>query len=290
MSVSSEVVIVIPIYRNDLSVFETISLDQAAKVLAGYPFVFVTSGNVDTRSHDELVGKHQVSVSKRLFDSSFFASIQGYNRLLISKRFYKQFRDYKYMLILQLDVFVFKDELQRWCESDCDYIGAPWIDGYHTPASDARYVGVGNGGFSLRKIESCLRALTSFSYIERPKELVDGLCRDFREIPFRSVCRLIKKLTLANNTFFLFNDFVHNEDDFWGRLMSRNFDWFVVPDVNEALQFSMEVCPRKMFEDNGRRLPFGCHAWWRYDLDFWRPYIEAEGHKVGASERTRYCD
>lgn len=281
MNVSSEVIIIVPIYRNNLSVFETISLDQAAKVLAGYPFVFVTSEGVDTGSHEKLVGKHQVSASKILFDSSFFASIQGYNRLLISKKFYEKFKDYKYMLILQLDVFVFRDELQRWCELDYDYIGAPWIEGYHTPEVDARYVGVGNGGFSLRKIKSCLRALTSFSYIERPKELLDGFSRNFREIPLRSVGRFIKKLTVANNTFFLFNDFVHNEDDFWGRLMTRNFDWFVVPDVNEALQFSMEVSPRKMFEDNDRRLPFGCHAWWRYDLDFWQPYIEAEGYKIG---------
>ena len=31
---------------------------------------------------------------------------------------------------------------------------------------------------------------------------------------------------------------------------------------------------------NQDRLPFGCHAWFRYDLEFWRPHIEAFGHDL----------
>jgi Protein of unknown function (DUF5672) len=40
-----------------------------------------------------------------------------------------------------------------------------------------------------------------------------------------------------------------------------------VATVEDALQFSFETCPRECFEMNGRRLPFGCHAW-EYDRAF----------------------
>jgi hypothetical protein len=33
------------------------------------------------------------------------------------------------------------------------------------------------------------------------------------------------------------------------------------------------VAPRLCFELNGRKLPFGCHAWQRYDRGFWEPYL-----------------
>jgi hypothetical protein len=45
-----------------------------------------------------------------------------------------------------------------------------------------------------------------------------------------------------------------------------------VATVEDALQFSFETCPRKCFEMNGRRLPFGCHAW-EYDRAFWEPHL-----------------
>jgi hypothetical protein len=34
----------------------------------------------------------------------------------LSASFYERFLDTKYILIYQLDAFVFKDELQEWCD------------------------------------------------------------------------------------------------------------------------------------------------------------------------------
>ena len=45
------------------------------------------------------------------------------------------------------------------------------------------------------------------------------------------------------------------------------------PQKDEGLRFSFEVAPRLCFELNGRRLPFGCHGWHRYDRTFWEPYL-----------------
>jgi hypothetical protein len=46
-----------------------------------------------------------------------------------------------------------------------------------------------------------------------------------------------------------------------------------VAPVEEALGFSFEREPRYCFERNGGRLPFGCHAWNRWDRPFWEPYL-----------------
>jgi len=279
-----KVAVVIPIYREGTSTFEKISLNQAARKLSSYPFVFVTKKDVVINMHQNLVSNYGCVSHKEIFHEKYFSSIEGYNNLLISKQFYARLSKYDYLLILQLDAFVFKDDLQSWCHAGFGYVGAPWIEGYHTPGPNADYVGVGNGGLSLRKVDQFLTALSTFSYIERPASLLKKFRKNVDTGLFHAVASLIKKLTFSNNTFSVFNDYRQNEDDFWGRIVPGNFKWFIVPDAREALKFSMEVNPRKMFEDNGKKLPFGCHAWWRYDLDFWKPYIEAEGHFIGNTQ------
>ena len=51
---------------------------------------------------------------------------------------------------------------------------------------------------------------------------------------------------------------------------------FKIADVATGLRFGFEVAPRICFERNHRQLPFGCHAWPRYDREFWEPYLLKE--------------
>jgi hypothetical protein len=70
-------------------------------------------------------------------------TIDEYNKLLISKSFYENFIS-KFVLIFQTDSII-----RRKIDSDFfeyDYVGAPWKDNCQ--------VCVGNGGFSLRKVET----------------------------------------------------------------------------------------------------------------------------------------
>ena len=63
--------------------------------------------------------------------------------------------------------------------------------------------------------------------------------------------------------------FPYHEDVFWS-FEAPKFDAnFKVATAEEALPFAFEVAPRWCFEKNGRRLPFGCHAWPKYDREFW---------------------
>ena len=63
------------------------------------------------------------------------------------------------MLIYQLDACVFRDELKYWCEKKYDYIGAPIFWAYNSNKFSNKVAGIGNGGFSLRKISYCLKML-----------------------------------------------------------------------------------------------------------------------------------
>ena len=195
------------------------------------------------------------------------------------------------MLFHELDAFVFRDELEAWCDAGYDYIGAPWFEHFTRSTGQSAVLGVGNGGFSLRRVSAALRVLRSFSYVWKPRELLRdaavpaelGPMRPPRARPgWRAAARLMHDVTVANNTFYPFNDFAESEDKFWGLFARRNFPWFAVAPPHVASRFSIEVNPRQLYALNGRQLPFGCHGWQKYDPEFWTPHIR---RSLAASSR-----
>jgi hypothetical protein len=107
-------------------------------------------------------------ISSEKFPDHYFKSVFGYNRLMLTASFYERFSHSKFILIYQLDAYVFRDELLYWCSKDYDYIGAPWIttpnkgfkkvlslfDSKKKKARSEIFYKVGNGGFSLRKVNT----------------------------------------------------------------------------------------------------------------------------------------
>jgi len=169
-----EVAILIPIYRIELTENEKIALSQCAKILKKYDIIIIHPNNIDIA---KIKNDYQIGKAKP-FDRKYFSNTNGYNRLLLTIDFYREFLQYKFILIYQLDAFVFHDSLQYWCRQDYDYVGAPWI-GEAWPHAIMRNTKkplwannfifrylffakenfVGNGGFSLRKISSAIIAL-----------------------------------------------------------------------------------------------------------------------------------
>jgi len=249
------VAVIIPIYKRELSSYEKISLARCLSVLGNFPVIVIAP----VRLSDSLIRSQTSSnVLIEHFDDSYFADIDGYNRLMLRVEFYERFKKYAYILIHQLDAFVFSNELIEWCRRGYDYVGAPWIgidmvkfvDNHfdHGIGKYLRYIGmkpkhVGNGGFSLRKVKSAMIALS-----------------------------LLKK-TAKNWT--------HYEDIFWSIEVPKHLLFFFkIPDANIARKFSFELEPRRCYKDNFNRLPFGCHAWQKYDIDFWRPFFKQLGYVI----------
>ena len=61
-----------------------------------------------------------------------------------------------------------------------------------------------------------------------------------------------------------------NEDFFWGLGANYTDTLFKVPSNYEALKFGFEVMPSYFYKMNNNNLPFGCHAFEKYDSEFWK--------------------
>jgi hypothetical protein len=162
-----KLIIVIPIYKATLDVWETFSLRRSVDTLPGRELVFIGPEGLDL----SLYQQEYPQIPFIGFDPELFASIPGYNRLLLGKPLHERFADYEFMLILQTDAIILRDELDWWCEQPFDYVGAPWPQQYELMVELDRFVGdnrkhmkvsVGNGGLSLRRIAKCVALFDEF--------------------------------------------------------------------------------------------------------------------------------
>jgi hypothetical protein len=194
------------------------------------------------------------------FPAPYFRSLRAHQRLLMSREFYEAFGAYEFVLVYHLDSLVLSDELDEWCEAGWDNIGAPWT----RIGADGSLVltGVGNGGFALRRVSSCVR-------VARGAELRRHRLRVHAWFAGRLLRRAVRRREVP-----AIRDAYLTEDKFWGELSPRLDPTFRVAPPDVALRFAFETNPRACFELNGRRLPFGCHKWWHYDREFWEAYLD----------------
>jgi len=211
------------------------------------------------------------------FNKRFFGSLQAHTKLMLSPEFYERFNQYKYLLLYHLDSLVFSDELIQWCEKGYDFIGPPWIKFDGAPYSGITEIEnkVGNGGFSLRKIESFLKVIYSKKYSIEPSEYWQETYASKEK--YKQLINLPKKLLkhvkVFNNARWEMSRCVYNEDIFWTSRASHFYPEFNIAPLEIALRFAFECGPRICFEKTDQTLPFGCHAWHKYDREFWEPHL-----------------
>jgi hypothetical protein len=142
-----KVAVVVPMHnRSELTPDEQVSFQHLTHYLHAYDKYLVVPNSLNI----DLPG-----CSLKRFGDEYFGSVAANTRLLLSETFYRSFSEYQYILIYHLDALVFSDQLEAWCDTGLDYIGPPWIHCADSPwVKEAR---VGNGGLSLRKIESFLK-------------------------------------------------------------------------------------------------------------------------------------
>jgi hypothetical protein len=212
-----------------------------------------------------------------LFPRRYFGSTLGHTRLMMSEEFFARFQRYKYILMYHLDSLVLSDQLEHWCQTDLDLIGAPWL-----PCDDSPWIDrsrVGNGGFTLIKVESHLNVLRSKRRSLDPEAYWRELCAAtpphlrWLHLPRK----YLKRLRAFNGVHWdrrrWLSRYRGRADHFWSDEAIKYWPDFHVASVEQGLEFAFEVAPRMCFELNRRRLPFGCHAWARYDRAFWEPFL-----------------
>ena len=223
-----------------MSPSEQISFERALKVFPENDIIIVSPESLNLDNYLVVESKLKVET----FDDYFFENIAGYNELMLSAGFYKRFLNYQYILIYQLDAYVFENQLDYWEKANYDYVGSPWLISPQIASNKKPKVNVqhwfvnrvGNGGLSLRKVKTHYWTMIFY--------------------------------------WILIKFFPLNEDVFLGILMDFINPLFKKPKAMEALKFAFEMQPRQSFELNNCQLPFGVHAWEKYDPEFWKEWIK----------------
>ncbi|MFQ3575190.1 MAG: DUF5672 family protein [Cytophagales bacterium] len=247
--------VLVPIYRPFTELEKAFVLNNLEKT-SGFLTVFFGPQTCETLI-EEFPGFKNIKF--QAFESHFFKNIRAYNLLMLSEIFYISFSEYEYLLIVQPDAFLFKNEVEQWCDKGFDYIGAPWFrynklqkgklywwiykNTYQKYLSLNRkggwlYNKVGNGGLSLRKTSSFIESLQ-----KAPKDLLQRYqSADWDEL---------------------------NEDVFWSIEVPKFNNTFSIPDFETALKFSVEQDPENAVEIFLKgELPFGCHDPLRQNKEF----------------------
>jgi len=266
---SKLVAVVVPLSnREELTPAETISFNHLTHFLGNYDKYLVAPKSLQINYSDFTIKR---------FDNRFFGSAAAYNKLMLIPKFYEAFIDYKFILLYHLDSLVFSDDLIKWCERDFDYIGAPWIKFPDAPyAGMPAYEGkVGNGGFSLRKIRSFLKVFDSKTLETDPivywKENFSSKPAYVQVRNFHK--RFLKRMRIFNSVRWELSRYTKNEEHFWANRATHYYPQLKIAPVDVALAFAFEYAPRLSYRHNNYRLPFGCHAWEKYDREFWKPYL-----------------
>lgn len=258
-------IIVIPIHKSTPTEDELLSLRQCASVLKKHPICIVCPDGLDVLQYIAVLSDADTIISVERFQQQFFDGIKGYNLLMLDRRFYERFAAYKYMLIYQLDAWVFRDELDEWCNKGYDYIGAPWIE--KDDRGELQITGVGNGGFSLRRVQHFIDVLSyngpvrKASQLNLPPTIKNSIYKFFYSIGYQNTISYYKKDPTLYEDIFL-SIFLANT-----KLRAK------MPTPDEAAFFAFEKQPSFLYSKIGK-LPFGCHAWRKYEYDtFWNNYI-----------------
>lgn len=250
-------IVLVPIYKDRLDPLEQYSLDHSLAVLGGRrPVLFIGPEGLDISAYQARYAGMQFLA----FPRESFASIPGYNRLLLSAGFYTRFLSYEYMLILQTDAILLQDDLDYWGAQPFDYVGAPWPDGVEILVNAGVFEGsrgkrtrahVGNGGLSLRRVRKCLSLLQEFG-----------------------------------DALDIFDRTGSSEDLFFSIMGGLSTD-FILPNEVTASRFAMELKPSFYFAVNGGVAPMGGHAWWKYEPSFWQQRLPDMPAEVNAQLTRR---
>lgn len=259
--IKSKVCIVVPLHKEELTEYEKISLQTIQKhFIHEKKFLITYSEN-----------KFDIpNFEKKIFNRDYFKSVDTYNNLCVSIDFYKNFQDYKYILICQLDVIVIKNEILKYIDDKISYIGAP--TGKKNPFFRKnkrlwarRYFC--NGGFSLRNVNDFINTLES-NRIRFPLNLL--VVYECMKSGFFKFFILYFKTLFYKKKFkgeFFAKNFYLKEDTFWTYFSTLFNDDFRLPTLKQSTSFSFDGDPYFYYKKNKKNLPMALHGHFNY-LDF----------------------
>ena len=269
------------IYRLELDDEELLSMQQLCKHAHNQQIALVVKESFvgDLRLDKLLAGLDtEIPIQVVSLRDEQLGSIAAYNQLLMSSWFYRLFLDYEYLLVYQLDCILVRKGLEHWLGMGYSYVGAPWFGKLKGFSYFHQFVGVGNGGLSLRSIHDAIYVLENvslykqhiFSFSEITGRPRTGI---LSKIPIWSFLsrHLMAALSMIgyHNTIGYFVNYKKagmNEDIFWSVVVPRVAPWFQTPSPRVASRFALETNHKEAREFYRFSKPLGYHAWKKYGL------------------------
>ncbi len=265
--------------------YEKISYIRCLEILNKYKICIVTYKKNNLNEYIKLAQKYKINILTEFFDFKNFKSIQSYNNFMLSINFYKRFKEFEYILIYQLDAYVFRDELEEWCKKKYSYIGAPIFKGGRKCDKNSEYMQCMNGGLSLRNTKDMINILSDIRkiYIFENKYERQNLISKIKAIIKILTIKNDYDLEIANNyheDILLSKIFIEKINNFksrpkfWDKVIKIRTNIYNLPSFNESYKFSFEENIEYLSTLYNNSLPTFCHAFQlEYKRTFWNKHI-----------------
>lgn len=245
--------IVVPVYKKILDPIEELSLKRMCELLSGknYDIYLICPKTLDLSNYYNIIDNNMQVKESRLDDDNF-KDIHAYSQLCLKYDFYSLFKEYSYIYIYQLDVYLREDHLEEFCKLGYDYIGSPVVStdcGWSTLKKDddgnvISYAPViGNGGFSLRKVSTFMDITDPEGEFRKYYEITDDILKDiqFEDLYF---CECVK-----------------------------NFYYTNIAPLDVGKEFCWDMSADVLYNQFGYdKFPMAIHAWDK-NIRFWQKYI-----------------
>ncbi len=254
----SNPVIVIPCHKPKPTAEEAVSLLQCQKMLGDFPIFMLHPSGMKTNEYESIFPRLQfLAVSPE-----WMASISAYNKMMISPFIFNTLARYSHILIHEPDAIVLKNELLFWCEQNFDYIGAPWF--HSNQKDDFTLKATGNFGLSLIKVSTVNHLFSRnprwYTYSMITRDFLRGLRGQVSHL--KNAWFAIGPQGKLANAAALYKDHC---DIFWSYLVPKVDSHFFIAPPEKAIRFAWETHPDKCQRICEDELPFGVHAWSKYD-------------------------
>ena len=247
-------IVVIPIYKKLPSESEKVSIRQTLIMLHKWDVCLIYPTRLGIDQYLQLANECNHKLLLQDFNTDYFESIDGYNRLMMSSEFYKEFLRYEYILICQPDVLVLSDRLEEWCSKGYDYVGAP----IHKKDKNGNFTDefwiVGNGGFSLRHVKKFYKILSSYKPICDYNFFIDQYrSYDINITIYYKLLAILRSVFGYKNTISYWKKTNLPEDVFFSLRLDELGIGLKKPRPLEALDFAFEQRPSFQYKLNGNK-------------------------------------
>lgn len=263
-------VVLLPINKLNLSELELLATRKNLDILSDWPQVILAPLKLENKIEQFLFSDINGTREYIYLDDKHFDNVTSYDQLLRQRWFYEMFSAFEYMLLIQIDVVVFRDELKDWIAKAFSYIGAPWVV---SNSNEHETYQVGNGGLSLRRIPDFLMSLDKFALMRCPNWYL-------KKLGYPSWTHFIAQYLFGFNRWVWPNK--THEDFFWSQLIPSICKDFRIASSDEAFLFSIEVVPRMSSIKISEQTPFGLHAWEKHlSVDDRNYVLDFIGNSIG---------